>query len=85
MKNTTKTYFTRQFYNWYKNSFLIDEKTKKRIIVNDCLNVKDYQFRNGIGNILLNNGKKYNVTYISKMSKDGFDFVDNEKNYLIID
>ena len=72
MKNSHKDHKSRIIYNLFQNSFVFDVKTNKRLILNDCLNVKDYEFKNGTGFIIDHKNKKYNIFYFSKLSKKGF-------------
>ena len=74
MKNSHKDHKSRIIYKLFQNSFVFDVKTNKQLILNDCLNVKDYEFKNGTGLIIDHKKKKYNFYYFSKLSKKGFEY-----------
>lgn len=84
MKNSHLDHTKRTIYNLFKNSFVFDLKTNKELILNDCLNIKEFEFKNGNGFVKDNKNKKYNIYYFSKLSKKGFEYakLKNTKKFL---
>ena len=78
MRNSHLSPENRKLYNWCKNSYIFDRNTGKEIIINDCLAVKSFQFKDGLGFIATKNGV-FDIKYFSKLSKQGFEYASNSK------
>ena len=49
MKNSHLSPENRKLYNWCKNSYIFDRNTGREILVEDCLAVVYYYFKDGMG------------------------------------
>lgn len=78
MRNSHLSPENRKLYNWCKNSFIFDRETGKEIIINDCLAVSDFYFKDGYGYITTHKDQFY-ITYFSKLSKQGFEYSSTAK------
>ena len=73
MKNSHLSPENRKLYNWCKNSYIFDRNTGREILVEDCLAVSSFYFKDGVGYICTPD-YEYPVQYYSKLSKDGFEY-----------
>lgn len=73
MKNSHLSSENRKLYNWCKNSYIFDRNTGREIIIEDCLAVIYFYFKDGKG-VIQTRELEYHIKYFSKLSKDGFDY-----------
>lgn len=85
MKNSHLSPENRKLYNWCKNSYIFDRNSGREILVEDCLAVASFYFKDGVGYISTPDCE-YRVLYYSKLSKDGFEYakIRNNKNIIIL-
>ena len=85
MKNSHLSPENRKLYNWCKNSYIFDRNTGREILVEDCLAVVYYYFKDGMGHIQTRE-IEYPIHYFSTLSKEGFEYAKtrNSKNNIIL-